>query len=475
VTCPFKEFIMSKYNTPNNNKYFQKNDVIQKNMQTSPALFKHVAQPIKTSTIQKNLQRMPVKNKYSDTSQEKFIFKKSVHIQKANLGNVAENVTRGLKEIERLKGMGRGVEDAWKQFAESYAPTPDMMTSMMKESPDYSLAFNEPWEVPQSTHQKISDLYDSIIPMTHTNPELSQGLFGIQEARRQGKSKRRALYDFMQTQPTPSLIPDIVERVGLTPKATAKLTDVYDKKYGFNSDDNAIQGSGLRYQTENPGPRQLFPKTVAETGFIPNPRSTLNDISIKDETYNTPLDITNIENPFMSKPMSNETFYQHFNAYDKPEPTDNDLKALEYALSGKSRRNSRPSLNELMASVYGTLAPNSLSLGYKVPETPDEFLPLMGDYPYLPAINERTGQSFVDSNTGAYANSNNALDPEFTNQYNPTGHPDDDPSNDYDDVIKILEENPEYRDDIELMRSEGMSAFSKDKLMQWAKEVLNRL
>ncbi len=461
---------MSKYNTPNNNKYLQKPDVIQKNMHTSPVPTKYVAQPIRTNTIQKNLHGLPVKNKYSNSQSDKFISKKSMYFQKANFGNVA----RGLKELERLKGLGHSVEDAWKQFVGFHAPTPDMVTDMMKESPDFSLAFNEPWEVPQSEHQKISDLYDSIMPMTHTNPELSQGMFAIQEARKQGKSKRRALYDFMQTQPTPSLIPDIVERVGLTPNATTKLTNVYDKKYGFNFDDNAMQGSRLRYQSENPGPRQLFPKTVGATGFVPNPRSTLNDVSIKDETYNTPLDITNIENPFRSKPMSNDEFYQNFNAYDKPEPTDDDLRALESALSRKSRRNS-PSLNQLMARVYGTLAPDSIALGHSVPETPDEFLPLMGDYPYLPAINERTGQSFVDANTGAYANSNNALDPAFRDQYNPSGHPDDDPSNNFDDLLQILEEHPEYRDDVARMRSEGRSAFRLDELLQFAREVNNRL
>jgi len=460
---------MSKYNTSNNNKYFQKPDVIQKNMHTSPVPAKYVAQPIKTNTIQKNMHVLPINNKYSNTLQEKFIFKKSVHIQKANFGEVVSNAARGLQEIERLKGLGHGVEDAWKQFAQYHAPTPDMVVNMMKESPDFSLAFDKPWSVPPETHQKINNLYDSIIPMTHTNPELSQGLFGIQEARRQGKSKRRALYDFMQTNPTPSLVPDIVERVGLTPKATAKLTDVYDEKYGLGSYDNAIQGNGLRYQTENPGPRQLFPKTVGESGFIPNPRSTLNDISIKDETYNTPLDTTDIENPFMSKPMSDDVFYQHWNAYNKPEPTDDDLRAL----SIKTR--SHNPFDQLMASVYGTLAPGALSIGHKVPEIPDEFLPLMGDYPYLPAINERTGQPFVDSNTGAYANSNNALDPEFTSQYNPSGHPDDDPSNNYDDVIQILKENPEYRDDLERMQREGISAFRESELLQWARSVLNRV
>jgi len=451
---------MSKYNTPNNNKYFQKNDVIQKNMQTSSVPAKYVAQPIKTSTIQKNLQRFPVKNKYSNTSQEKFIFKKSIHIQKANFGNVAENVTRGLKEIERLKGMGRGVEDAWKQFVEFHAPTPDMVTSMMKESPDFSLAFNEPWEVPQSTHQKISDLYDSIIPMTHTNPELSQGLFGIQEARRQGKSKRRALYDFMQTQPTPSLIPDIVERVGLTPKATAKLTDVYDKKYGFNSDDNAIQGSGLRYQTENPGPLQLFPKTVAATGFIPHPSSTLNDISIKDETYNTPLDTTNIEDPALNKPMSDAQFWQHFQAHSKSEPTINDLMAIE-----------NPGLNGLMEDVYD-MPYRGLEPGYDIPRLKTHFL---GEYPYLPAVNERTGQQFVDSNTGAYANSNNALDPVFTSQYNPSGHPDDDPDVLwYDRVVKLLEETPELKTEFEMLRRNGRNAFNQSKLYEFAEKLRRR-
>ena len=168
--------MMSKYNTPNNNKYFQKPDVIQKNMHTSPVPAKYVAQPIKTNTIQKNMHVLPINNKYSNTLQEKFIFKKSVHIQKANFGEVVSNAARGLKEIERLKGLGHGVEDAWKQFAQYHAPTPDMVVDMMKKSPDFSLAFDEPWSVPPETHQKINNLYDSIIPMTHTNPELSQGL-----------------------------------------------------------------------------------------------------------------------------------------------------------------------------------------------------------------------------------------------------------------------------------------------------------
>jgi len=172
----------------------------------------------------------------------------------------------------------------------------------------------------------------------------------------------------------------------------------------------------------------------------------------------------------MSKPMSDDVFYQHWNAYNKPEPTDDDLRAL----SIKTR--SHNPFDELMASVYGTLAPGALSIGHKVPEIPDEFLPLMGDYPYLPAINERTGQPFVDSNTGAYANSNNALDPEFTSQYNPTGHPEDDPDAiHYENAVEEAMQIPTIKNIIEQLQRNGRGAYTENQLITLARSMLNRI
>ena len=342
---------MSKYNTTNNNKYLQKNDVIQKNMQTSSVPAKYVAQPIKTNTIQKNLQGLLVKNKYSNSQSDKFIFKKSMYFQKSNLLTTARRAAQGLAEIERLKGMGHSVEDAWKSFVSMYSPTKETLDDMADQSSDFfgnPVLQKLPEEFDDVNLARMKDQYDELRQNATSNPKIEEAMFQFNAKRNGFIPKEEAVHQVVSQYDADPFVQDrVISQSGLSPEKQQEMENMYIYGSGRPStqtttkprrntprkppksrnltqeiDANASYLTPYRHSSEisNPLPKEfrsgIFPDLNEydefNSGILPDlNESNAGTISVEDVPQ-----------------LTNEQL-RHFLAYDKPEPSELDLIMME--------------------------------------------------------------------------------------------------------------------------------------------------